>query len=65
MYEDITKPCVSCKREFTWTAGEQSFMNDLKEKGKIEDVIEPKRCKPCRDKAKAKRERQEQSGGSY
>jgi len=46
-YEDITLNCT-CGREFIWTAGEQAFMNDLYEKGKIAEVCAPKRCKECR-----------------
>ena len=40
--------CVQCSEEFTFTAGEQEF---YAEKG----FTEPKKCKACRDAAKAAR----------
>lgn len=57
-YKDIELNCV-CGKKFIWTSGEQSFMNDLLEKGKIEEVKQPKRCKECRIKNREKRERDE------
>lgn len=52
MYQDIEKTCVQCSSPFTWTAGEQRFMNRLHEEGKIQSVSEPKRCPDCRAKKK-------------
>ena len=54
MYQEIKKICVQCKEEFVWTEGEQRFMNRLFEEGKIQKVVEPKRCPDCR-KEKRKR----------
>ena len=54
MPEDQTLTCVECQREFEFTAGEQTF---FAEKG----FTPPKRCKPCRDK---KRARMETSGSA-
>lgn len=52
-FEDKTLVCQDCGKEFTFTAGEQTF---YKEKG-LDN--EPKRCKECRDKRKAARENKE------
>lgn len=60
-YQDIELTCV-CGKKFLWTKGEQSFMNDLLEKGKIPEVKTPKRCKECRAKNKQKREAREERG---
>lgn len=57
LFEDIELRCVQCENPFTWTKGEQAFMNDLLEKGKISQVMTPKRCKECR--AKKRKERDE------
>jgi len=46
--EDKTITCDACKEEFVFTAGEQEFYT---ERG----FTEPKKCKPCRDAAKAAR----------
>lgn len=46
-YKDKTLTCKDCGKEFTFTAGEQSF---YAEKG---FTNEPQRCKPCRDAKKA------------
>lgn len=53
-YQDIKKVCVQCNEEFIWTGGEQKFMNQLFEEGKIKAVIEPKRCPDCRKEKKAR-----------
>ena len=53
-YQDIEIICI-CGASFIWTIGEQKFLNDLLEKGKIGMVIEPKRCIPCRRKKKEER----------
>lgn len=65
-YQDRDLTCV-CGNVFIWTAGEQTFIYDLLEKGKLDEeqpdgtvrpgrVIIPKRCKECRAKKKAERE---------
>jgi hypothetical protein len=41
---------VDCKQTFVFAAGEQTFF-------KSKEMNDPKRCKPCRVKAKARRER--------
>lgn len=46
-FKDTYLVCV-CGLDFNWTAGEQAFMNDLLNKGKIQRVIPPKRCPDCR-----------------
>jgi len=46
--EDKNITCLECNEEFVFTAGEQEFYT---EKG----FTEPKKCKPCRDAAKAAR----------
>jgi hypothetical protein len=48
-YEDQTRTCVDCEREFIWTDGEQEFFH---EKGFSEP---PKRCKACRQAKKTSR----------
>lgn len=56
-YENIELVCVACKNPFTWTSGEQEFLNDLAQKGKINAVIQPRRCSACRKINKENRER--------
>lgn len=46
--EDKVIECASCGKEFTFTAGEQEFYT---ERG----FSEPKKCKECRDAAKAEK----------
>ncbi len=48
MYEDKTLVCVTCGKEFTFSAGEQAF---FAEKGLMN---EPKHCKACKDARKGK-----------
>ena len=50
LFNDIELRCVQCDSPFIWTKGEQAFMNDLFEKGKVSSVNTPKRCKECRAK---------------
>ena len=52
-YQDRQINCIDCSQPFVFTAGEQEF---YARKGFRE---EPKRCKPCRDARKQRRE----SGG--
>lgn len=53
-YEDIEVTCCDCGETFTWTAGEQKFLNELYKKGRLPEVTKPKRCKECRLKKKQK-----------
>jgi hypothetical protein len=46
--EDKTLPCADCGQEFEFTGREQEF---YAEKG----FTEPKRCKPCRQARKQRR----------
>ena len=55
LFNDIELRCVQCESPFTWSKGEQEFMNDLLEKGKINEVNTPKRCKECRAKKRKER----------
>ena len=55
MFEDKTIACTGCGTEFVFTAAEQEFFNS---KG----FTEPRRCKPCRDAAKAEKRG---GGGGY
>lgn len=48
-YKDKTIKCLDCGKEFIFTARDQEF---YAEKGFNN---EPKRCKDCREKRKAKR----------
>ena len=48
-YQDQTRTCVDCGREFAWTAGEQEFFH------KQGFADPPKRCKDCRQAKKAQR----------
>lgn len=41
-FRDRILECKQCQQQFVWTAGEQSFYHDRR-------LLEPKRCKPCRD----------------
>lgn len=54
-FKDIKLTCL-CGRDFIWTAGEQEFLNDLKERGKIPTVQTPKRCASCRKAKRAEKE---------
>ena len=47
-FEDKSIPCIDCKEDFVWTAGEQLFFRDKELKNP------PKRCKACK-KAKNSR----------
>lgn len=48
-FQDRELTCLDCSQPFTFTAGEQEF---YERKGFKE---EPKRCKPCRENRKARR----------
>lgn len=54
MLQEKTLECLGCGAQFPFTAEEQEFYSS---KG----FSEPKRCKPCRDQAKQRR----QGGGGY
>lgn len=45
------KLCRDCKQEFD-IEGDMKFLNALKEEGKIQEIHEPARCKPCRQTRK-------------
>jgi len=49
-FQDRAIQCLDCKNEFIFTAGEQEFY----ERKGFREV--PKRCKPCRDSRKNKRD---------
>lgn len=49
-YQDRSVQCIDCHQAFSFTAGEQEFY----ERKGFKEV--PKRCKPCRDKKKSKRD---------
>lgn len=51
-YEDTDIRCA-CGVTFTWTVGEQKFLNGLVEQGKINEAKKPMRCPDCRAKKKA------------
>lgn len=40
--------CQVCGKEFLYTQNERAFLEDLLKQGKIEEVITPKKCVPCR-----------------
>lgn len=50
-YNDKELMCL-CGETFVWSIGEQEFLNDLKNNGKIAEVVPPKRCFSCRQKKK-------------
>lgn len=50
---DLTIRC-ECGELFVWTMGEQIFLTELVEEGKMKEVISPKRCPECRAKKKAR-----------
>lgn len=56
-YQDKEIVCALCGMNFVWTSGEQSFLNDLKDAGKIQFVVSPKRCPDCRRIRKEEQER--------
>ena len=55
MFQEKTIGCAGCGVEFAFSAEEQEFYHN---KG----FSEPRRCKPCRDAAKAQRQG---GGGGY
>jgi len=63
MYEQEDKviekrECRDCGAEFTIKQSEIDFFNKLVEEGKIDEVILPTRCMPCRRIKKQNRQRQ-------
>jgi hypothetical protein len=46
--EDKTIECADCQQAFTWNVGEQEFYQRS-------GFVEPRRCKPCRELRKAKK----------
>lgn len=63
-FEDIELTCI-CGAPFTWTSGEQGFLQSLIDDGKTNrdgstiTFTQPKRCKECRLKKKEERARRE------
>ncbi len=47
--EDKQIECADCRRQFTFTAGEQEFYQQR-------NMSDPRRCKDCRDARKANRD---------
>lgn len=66
-FQDIDKVCIeeNCKAPFVWTAGEQSFMQQLHDEGKIKEINPPKRCSDCRAAKKKKFEKFERPAHTY
>ena len=62
-YQDKELVCALCNERFIFTSGEQSFLNDLKDKGKISFVVQPKRCPACRQKRREEKATQEFNSG--
>jgi CxxC-x17-CxxC domain-containing protein len=56
-FQDRTLSCSDCHQDFTFTAGEQEFYD---RKG-FKEI--PKRCKPCREARKVRRESGGGNGG--
>jgi CxxC-x17-CxxC domain-containing protein len=56
-FQDRPLQCLDCKNEFIFTAGEQEFY----ERKGFKEI--PKRCKPCRDARKTRRNGAEAMGG--
>lgn len=54
MKKDIEIICSDCKSHFTFTVGEQNFMENLYRNGQIKGLVNPKRCVPCRNKRKGR-----------
>jgi hypothetical protein len=52
---DYDLTCVECKTKFLFTVSEQEFIKRMVDKGEFAVYEIPKRCKSCRDKAKAGR----------
>lgn len=52
-YADKNLKC-SCGQAFTWTRGEQKFMQTLFDNGVVPLLAEPKRCPDCRLKKRIK-----------
>ena len=63
-YQDIELICL-CGAPFIWTSGEQKFLNDLADEGKIASVQQPRRCVPCRQQKKTQMKRREELGSNY
>ena len=65
-YKNIEITCLFCGQEFTWTPGEQTFLQALIDDGKKNpdgsDITftQPKRCRDCRMKKKQERLAREQ-----
>lgn len=53
MNKDIQQKCKDCPTMFTITVGEQEFLASKRDE-KGQPLTMPKRCRPCRDKKKAR-----------
>jgi hypothetical protein len=54
-----TLVCVDCKQDFEFTDGEEQFFRE-----KFGDDFQvPKRCKPCRQANKERKQQRDQDGG--
>jgi len=51
--------CIDCKNVFIFSDGEQAFLAQLAQEGKIEQVVPPKRCPACRRQRKDSRQNRE------
>ena len=45
---DLYIDCMDCEHGFTWTIGEQKYLKDLLAKGIIKIIVEPRRCRSCK-----------------
>lgn len=55
-FQDKLITCADCTREFLWSAGEQEYYADR-------EMTQPKRCKDCRAKRKARLDERDQREG--
>jgi hypothetical protein len=53
MEEKIT--CSACGNPFVYTEREREFLEDLKKRGKISEVVRPRKCFPCRSASRRSR----------
>src|SRR5258706_5204941 len=58
-FQDRTLQCSDCHQDFIFTAGEQEFY----ERKGFKEI--PKRCKPCREARKTRRDGDGGGGGGY
>ena len=63
-YQDKELVCI-CGEPFTWTKGEQRFLQSLLDAGKMETIKTPRRCKGCRVKNKQAKDAREKREPNY